>query len=367
VILVVRITAQLKKTLKSRVIAAATLATYDDHFNTIMAAFPEPFKRDSPSPLDPRLLMAACTLQTARFFLYRHNLSPACRIVDRRDALDRCVEVAVDTARYINRSMQQGSRSSERPPYYTPTDMANWAARLRTMAPAFFCTHLWRCALVLCLRLQFGPALTIVQASASIGDLRKNNIGCGRNLAFFLDKLIGRLRAGANAQALEIDEEMLAYASGDLQAAAEESWVWVGSETGANLHKAQANGFAPERPELQTPNALTEREIHEWGGWDHIQRLLNQLLHEQGSHNPPPQPPPQAHPQPYPQHPPHPPHPPHYGPPGTYPPPPQTPSQHLAPLQTTSSQHPSLSPVTSSNSGGGGNGGSNRISIQDIM
>ena len=99
------------------------------------------------------------------------------------------------------------------------------------MGPAFFCSHLWRCALVLCLRLEFAAATTIVQASASIGDLRKNNVACGRNLAFFLDKLIARLRSGATSESLEADEEMLAYASGDLQGCSEESWVWPGSET----------------------------------------------------------------------------------------------------------------------------------------
>ncbi len=359
VIPVVRIAAQLKKTLKSKTIAAATLMTYDEHFKTIMATFPEPFTMTSQAYLDPRLLMAACTLQTVRFLLYRHNLSPICRSADRSDALERCVSVAADTARYIERSMQPGGASPSSN-YYSTSHMASWAARLRTMAPAFFCTHLWRCALVSCLRLEFAQALTIVQASASIGDLRKNNIGCGRHLAFFLDKLMSRLRSGANRQTLQSDEEMLAYASGDLQAAAEESWVWVGSETGANLNKTQSNGFAIDRAEPQTPNPLTERERHEWGGWDHVQRILNMLLQEQQGHY-------QQHSgsmqtqlqtQVYQQQ-----QQASHGP-GTYPPPPSTPSQHLAPLQTPS-QQPSVSPAPSSVSGN--NGGSNRISIKDII
>jgi hypothetical protein len=355
VIPVVRITAQLKKTLKSRTITAATLATYDDHFRSIMATYPDPFAVNSQAYLDPRLLMAACSLQTLRFFLYRHNLSPACRPADRQDALDRCVSTAKDTAHYVQRSMQQGLTSPNAG--YSPVHMANWAARLRTMAPAFFCSHLWRCALVLCLRLEFAEALTLVQASASIGALRKNNVACGRYLAFFLDKLIGRLRAGASLQALEADEEMLAYASGDLQGCNEEGWVWTGSETGANLNKAQTNGYAAERPELHTPTALSDREQHEWGGWDHIQKVLNQLLQEQQQQQGPQPTHPHSHPfgqqQP----------PPNFGPPGTYPPPLQTPN-HLAP-QSGSSHHSSLSPATSNTSGG--NGGSNRISIKDIM
>lgn len=355
VIPIVRIYAQVKKTLKSRTIAAATLATYDEHFKSIMATYPDPFPLHSQAYLDPRYLTAASALQAARFFLYRHNLSPACRRPDRLDALDRCVSVAKDTAHYIQRSMQRDSRSPTQG-FMSPSSMANWTVRLRSMAPAFFCSHLWRCALILCLRLEFLSALTIVQASASIGGLRKNNVSCGRNLAFFLDKLIDRLRSGATKQSLEVDEEMLAYASGDLQACGEEAWVWAGSETGANLSQRSTNGHNNKghnnerRNSLsasQISSALTERETHEWGGWEHIQRTFTQLHQEQQGHNLPPVS------QSY------------SLPPGTYPPPPQTPTLHLAPQSTPSQHHPSLSPVGSN--GGTTGGGSSRISIKDIM
>ena len=355
VIPVVRMHAQLKKTLKSRTIAISTLATYDEHFRSIMSTYPDPFPIHSQAYLDPRLLTAACCLQVTKFFLYRHNFSPICRRVERQDALYKCVEVAKDTAHYIQRSMQQASPSPNTG-FYSPVHMGNWAARLRTMAPAFYCSHLWRCALVLCLRLEYAPALTIVQASASVGDLRKNNIACGRNLAFFLDQLIGRLRAGATKQSLETDEEMLAYASGDLQGCAEEGWVWAGSETGANLNAS--NGYGNDRTnttsDSQTTNTLTERETQEWGGWNYIQQTLTQLLHEQQGLPPP------NHSHPYPQSPGQ------YPPqaPGQYPPPSQTPNQHLAP-HPAPAHHPSLSPVGSN--GGVAGGGSSRMSIKDIM
>ena len=364
VIPVIRINAQLKKTLKSRTIAAATLATYDEHFASIMASYPDPYPIHSQAYLDPRLLTAACSLQTVRFFLYRHNLSPACRKPDRRDALDRCVHVAMDTAHYVQRSMQQAPPAPASG-FYSPVQMANWVARLRTMAPAFFCTHLWRCALVLCMRLEWASALTIVQASASIGDLRKNNISCGRNLAFFLEKLIHRLRSGLSKQDLEMDEEMLAYASGDSQGCLEESWVWSGSETGVNLHPAlKSNGYSSDNhnhnhnranmsDSQQTSSSLTEREKHEWGGWDHIQRTLSQLLHDQQGQQH--QPPPQSHSPSYPAQ-----------MQNQYPPPPsQTPNQHLAP-QLPPPHHGSLSPV-GGNPGTTNGNGSSRMSIKDIM
>ena len=350
VIPVVRIYAQLKKTLKYPTIGSATLATFDAHFQSIMKTYPDPFPIQSQAHLDPRLLMAACSLPTAQFFLYRHNLSPACSRAERRDALDRCVAVANDTVHYLRRSMQQDSRSAPHG-IHSPGQMVNWAARLRTMAPAFFCSHLWRCSLILCFRLEFASASTIAQASASIGELRKNNIACGRNFAFFLDKLIGRLRSGATKQSLEEDEEMLAYASGDLQASVEEAWAWTGSETGANLSK-RSNGVAPlvrskSTSESQTSSALTERESHEWGGWDNILRTLDQLHHQQQG-----QAPPQA--QMYAQ------------PPGTYPPPPQTPHLLLAP-QPQPSQQQNQSPPSAGSNGNGTGPGSSRISIKDIM
>ena len=356
VIPVVRIYGKLKKTLKYSTIGSPTLTTFDNYFRSIMDSYPDPFPITSNAHLDPRLVTAACSLPTAQFFLYRHNLSPACSKAERREALERCVSVARDTVHYIRRSMQPDARAGSQGAY-SPGHLHNWAARLRTMAPAFFCSHLWRCALVLCLQLDFASASIIAQASASIGDLRKNNTACGRNLSFFLNKLVGRLHAGATRESLEEDEEMLAYASGDLQASVEEAWAWTGSETGTNLSK-RSNGLAPlERSnsisETQTSSALTEREIQEWGGWENILRTLGQLQQQQQGHVPPP-PAPMYNQQA-----------------GAYPPPPQTPNVHLAPQQQQPSQQPLPSPSSTGSNGnmnGNGNGtGSSRISIKDIM
>lgn len=361
VIPVVRITASIKKTLKSRSIASATLNTYDEHFKAIMASYPDPFPIHSTTELDPRLLTAACALQTSRLLLYRHNLSPACRWPERREALDRMASVAKDTAHYVSRS-------------FNPQHMASWSARLRTMAPAFFCAHIWRCMLVLIFRGEYSPAITLVNVCAAVGDLRKNNTACGRHLTFFLDKLIDRLRAGVPQQTLETDEEMLAYVSGDMQGFPESAWAWTGAEPSGSAHStpSAANAYANTDPMLikqEAPNApgtanhLTDREIHEWPGWEHISRVLSQLLHEsqqqQYAQPPPPLP---GHPHGYPQ-----------SAPSPYPPQPpvqqQTPQQqhsHLAPQQLPPLG--SVSPAHSNNSGNGsGNSGNSRISIKDIM
>lgn len=327
--------AQIKRTLKSRNVAAGVLATYDGYFKNVMATFPEPFPIYSQAYFDSRFLFAACTLQSARFMLYRHNLSPACRPEERRDAIDRCASVGRDTAQYIQRSMQQ-SMSSD----HSPDQLADWAAQVRTTAPAFLCSHLWRCALILCLRMDYSTALTIVQASASIGDLRRNNIACGRNLAFFLDNLNGRIRAGATKASLETDEEMLAYASGDLQGCEDESWVWTGSRAGVHAQPDLANGHETSTSGMHMQATLTERETYDWGGWNHIQRTLTQCLNDQHTL-------PQAQPQPYPPITP------------SYPPPSHTPTQHIAP--------PPLQVIQPSPSPTGNGATSSRISIKDIM
>lgn len=361
VIPVTRTTAQLKKTLKSQTIGPSTLNTCDEHFRTIMATWPDPYPISSQANLEPGLLTAACSLLTQKFFLYRNNLSFACKPNDRRDALDRCSAVAQDVAHYINRTLQHPSTSPGQG-FLSPPHLANWSARIRTMCPAFFCTFLWRCELILCLRGEFAAALTLSHVSAAVGNMRRNNIGCGRFLAFFLDRLIGRLRAGVTFQQIESDEEMLAYASGDMQGCEDGGWVWTGSESGEKLYHQQAvvNGAGGDKPALQAEqlsmSTLSEREAQEWGGWEHIQRTLDQLLQE--SQGQPPRAPSQQPPlQPTP------------GPPG---PPPSYPAQppNLAPPGPTPSHAGSLSPNPSNgNSNGNGNGGagSSRISIKDIM
>ena len=389
VILVTRTTAQIKKTLKSQTIAASTLATCDEHFRSIMASWPEPFPSTSQAPLDPRLLTAGCSLQVQMFHLYRHNLSPACRMADRRDALDRCVNIGKESANYVHRTMQHPATSPNQG-FMSPGHLAGWASMIRTMTPAFFCAHLWRCQLVLCLRGEYNAALMLTHVSAAIGDLRKLNVACGRHLAFFLDRLISKLQAGATQQHLETDEELLAYASGDMQGSADDAWVWNGSETGTNLHQHQVvvNGHPGDKPVLAaeqlSTSTLTEQELRSWGGWDHVRRTLEQLQeHQQGV---PPnqqqqqQQAPQCQPQPQNQRPPSaPPAKTSSGHPSSYS------AAHMQPNLAPSPYppHPPQPTMSPNPHGGQGNGqvtangnnngngaavvGSSRISIQDIM
>ncbi|KAK4989889.1 hypothetical protein LTR50_002937 [Elasticomyces elasticus] len=282
VIPVVRIISQLKKTLKSRTIAAATLNTYDEHFRSIMLSYPEMYQIHSTTYLDPRLLCAATVMQYTRIFLYRHNLSTACKQPERRDALDRCVSAAQDTAKYVRRSLQTPGTTPV-PPDHLQAPSDAWAARLRSMAPAFYCMHLWRCVLVLALRAEYADALTCVRVMSAVGSLRKANVACGRNLSFFLDRLVERLQTSEGSRhSLDTDEEMLAYVSGDMQGCIESAWVWVGSETGIKLQgppKGTGTGTGADRmPHAESPG---DTEAQEWGGWEKVERTLAQLMYEQ--------------------------------------------------------------------------------------
>ena len=311
---IVRMIPQVKKTLKSPVVAPGTLDTYDDYLRALLHSLPDMFHLESSQPIDPAMLSLCLSTQSIRMFLYRHNLSTMCSREARRDAIDRCIAVGQDTARVITRSMlgpsspNQQYQNPEIGDYVDTGHGSEWQRRLAAMFPSMSCTHLWRCTLFLSLRGHYSSALTLVRASAAVGELRKNNIACGRNLRFFLNRLTERLRSGCLApEQLEDDEEMLAYVSGDMQGGVEGSWVWAGSETGMRLNSSMTPTAATHPPPPQSAPAapsqpvngdvnmagvgdedkslrsvlLTEKESAEWGGWDKIAAILQGLLEDQ--------------------------------------------------------------------------------------
>ena len=311
---VVRMIPQLKKTLKSSTISPGTLDTYDDYLRSLFRSLPDMFRVENNQPIDPAMLCLCSSIQSFRMFLYRHNLNTICTREARREAIERCVSVGQDTARLVARSMlppssptqqlnQNHHQPSERAEYVDTSHGSEWQRRLASMSPSMTCAHYWRCILFLSLRGQYASALTLVRASAAVGDVRKNNIACGRNFRFFLDRLTERLRGGyITPEQLEEDEEMLAYVSGDMQGGVEGSWVWAGSETGmrlsssttptAGVHSAQPPashqvngdvGMADVGDDEQHPRSvlLTEKESTEWGGWEKIAAILTQLLEDQ--------------------------------------------------------------------------------------
>ncbi|KAK7703770.1 hypothetical protein SLS57_010807 [Botryosphaeria dothidea] len=309
---VLRFISQLKKTLKARIVAPGTLQTYEEYFRAIASSFPETHQLGGESYVDPALLTSVLVLPFTRFHLSRHNLSSACHPAERVDALNRCLLVAQDTAKYISRSMSSPPAFHDEPSFRGDS----WQARIVATTKHMLCTHLWRCTLVLCFRGDYVSALTCVRVSAAIGSSRKVNTACGRNLAFFLDRLTERVQSGSGSQnMLEMDEEMLAYVSGDLQGCTENSWVWAGSETGIKLNTPPAtqtsnplnaaavakeaararnssggseNGEPMQEDDERFPaprmnSMLTDKESREWGGWERVERQIATLLEEQRS------------------------------------------------------------------------------------
>lgn len=284
---VLRFIAQLKKTLKDPVISRPTLQTYDDYFRAILSSFPEDYQLSCKRYLEPFALCALIPFQLARFQLYRHNLNAYCSPQERTDALDRCRSVALETVRYITRCMLDPPSSSPRPSNACQT----WQETVNTAANNLLCRHVWRCTLILCLRGDFTEAMHCVRFHAAIGETRKINIACGRYLAFFLERLIERMQSGlASQQEVEMDFEILAYASGDMQGELDNSFVWTGAPmplsgsstaspsltTGTGIH---SNPFADEG--LPASALLTDQERTDWGGWERVERQISMLMNEQ--------------------------------------------------------------------------------------
>ncbi|PSK34982.1 Activator of stress proteins 1 [Elsinoe australis] len=286
---VVRLIHQLKKTLRQRTISPATLKIYDDHFDSIMDSYPDPFPIGSSTPLDPFYLHPALALQICRLMLYRQNLTPACRPQERQEALARCVQVAKDTAHYIWRTTPTARTQHARLAIHPP-DVGNpeWQKRVRLAVPSFTIKHWWRCVLILCLTGDYSPALTLIGAMNAVGSHKKVNIACGRNLGFFLDLIIQKWQSGKGAD-LENDEEMLAYASGDLQGNSYCAWAWIGSDgkgSGPNISPNQmeppGETYDHESVVVQ-PVLLTDEEEREFGGFGKLEEMVRQLQYLRGT------------------------------------------------------------------------------------
>jgi hypothetical protein len=283
-----RLMVPLLDALKTPVIAPATFKTFEPHFATCMASFPPSCRIGSDQYLDPHLLSPVFYLQNARLVLHRHNLSITCAPETRTAAIDHCVSAARDSVQLLSRAMQTPppDDSYERPSTGQTHAPDRWEAKLAAVASTMLCTHLWRCALFLCFRGYYSEALVCVGASAAIGDLRSVNVACGRNLSFFIQALVEKLRRG-EGNSLEKDEEVMAYVSGDLQGNLENSWVWNGGETGMALNAEQTTSPKSERQENKIGDGVSpsvasaNEETSDWGGWEQIVWLLQALRHEQ--------------------------------------------------------------------------------------
>ncbi|CAG8954441.1 hypothetical protein HYFRA_00006068 [Hymenoscyphus fraxineus] len=288
IIHVVRCISQLITTLKSPMISPSTLATFDTHFNSCMSAFPPSCQLTANDALDPRMLAPICHLMNARLVLHRHNLTTSCPLEVRGAAVEQCIRAALDSTSLFARAMASSTTTNPSTPPFGPT------------ANAMTCTHIWRCTLFLLFGGHYDAALTCIRASSSIATLRDVNVACGRNISFFLGVLIDKRRTGGKGYPREMDEELLAYVSGDAQASPENSWVWMGSETGMNVGMLPKSVLAGPSPTLlgvgreDGTTVLSDSEARDWGGWERVEYLVGVLMREQSgygnvrSYGPPP-------------------------------------------------------------------------------
>ena len=249
-----------------------------------MDAYPEKYQPHSDTYLEPFCINAVIPLLLVRFQLYRHNLNSHTSYEERAEALDRCVFVALETVRYFSRTMQTPSPVGDPSEYATKS----WRDLLLASTNNTTCRHVWRCTLMLCFRGEYNAALTCLRVLKTIDKHRKLNIAGGRNLSFFLDKLIERLRSSTSPQNdVDSDFELLAYATGDLQADINNGFAWTRSEsphpssTGLppNEFTAPSVPFADE--DLPATSLLTEKEVNDWGGWERVERQIGILVEEQ--------------------------------------------------------------------------------------
>lgn len=265
--------ARLLRILKSDRLAESALQAYDSHFNQCVNAFPAQHQGRTNGYLDPAELPPMIYLQNARLMLHRHNLTPICDSVERSAAIDRCVLVARDTAEFLRRCMLRPGD----PRLHEAEQDKTWESRMISASSAFLCTHVWRCTLFLCFRLDFENALSCARASAILGNARPVNVDCGRYLEFFLQEMISRLDQGAQ---LDTDEDMIAYVSGDLQGSSENSWIWQKSKGDVHLGIPWQRSDQKDKKYLKSQSPKLQGKGYDWNRWDDVLRTMERLFHK---------------------------------------------------------------------------------------
>ncbi|CAH0001955.1 unnamed protein product [Clonostachys byssicola] len=276
VIHVVRSYAPLMKALRPPVVSQQRLAVFEAHFkHCLESSFPAQCYPSSNLPIAPHFLAPLAYLFHARLVLHRHNLAPRCSPATRLAALEGCTLVSLDTAALVHRT--NGS--------------------LAEGATALLATHIFRC--------YFDQAATCIRALASISTRRDVAIPCGRYLFFFVTSLLGPKRAehldyiqqtrppasirtphdhqSAFLQSLVGDEELIAYASSDIQSSPEHNWLWAGLERETDI--TQTTSISTASPSTannalynsEARTGLTSQESRSWGGWAQLESATRAL------------------------------------------------------------------------------------------
>ncbi|KAL8906436.1 MAG: hypothetical protein Q9207_002025 [Kuettlingeria erythrocarpa] len=266
---VIRGISKLLQTIKDPITSPAAIQSFDTLFDECMDLFPAHHQINAFGPLDPYEISPVVYLQNARLMLHRHNLTIKNSPNGRAQALNKCIDIAKQTTRYLARCMPNVSREEIQP----RGGEDRWQGPMRSAASAFLCTHIWRCSLLLSFRAEYADASVCAQASAAIGAARPVNLACGRYLDFFLHRLLAKLQE--EAEFLETDEELLALVSGDLQGSADNAWVWKDAE--GDRDQGSSRHYSPNNP---SPATAHDDNYHTWSDWDAILDTLQRLLQD---------------------------------------------------------------------------------------
>ncbi|KAL6720451.1 hypothetical protein ACLMJK_002374 [Lecanora helva] len=263
--------AKLLRMLKSRYLPPTALEAYDSHFKACMQSFPLYQQIRTNQYVDPIELPSIMYLQNALLMLHRHNLMPISSAKERSTALDHCASTAAETARLLRRCMQETPPESRS---LVTEQNGSWEKRMVSASSAFLCTHIWRCTLFLIFRSDFENAIWCAQASATLGASRPINIACGRYLQFFLNEVIVKMNQGKQ---LDMDEEMIAYVSADLQSNFENSWVWRNSKGDVSLNESDYGSASTTEDGRRE---ITRTDAASWDEWEDVFGLLDHLFHQ---------------------------------------------------------------------------------------
>ncbi|KAF7864432.1 hypothetical protein EAF04_006566 [Stromatinia cepivora] len=302
IIHIMRSIGPLLKSLKLPIVPPSTISTFDTHFTSCLSHFPPPCQFSSLDPLDPTMLTSIIHLLNARLSLHRHNLITTSPPDLRASAIESCIHDSLTSASVLTRSL----------PNFPPNSpqTRSWGQTIS----ATVVMHIWRCTLFLLFGGQFEAAMTCIRAHTHIGYSREVNVACGRYMGFFLTVLIEKKRGlysgekgrelgylGQRGGRFEMDEEVLAYLSADLQGG-DEAWVWQGREVmgmrspvasgvGGTGVLSPILGSGGERDrEMSGMSGLSggflvlrEKEAMDWGGWERVQYLVDVLARESGA------------------------------------------------------------------------------------
>lgn len=277
---VAREIANLLRTLKMPTVPISTLEYHDMQLSNCMALFPAHHQLQRIERLNIHAVIPMVHLQNARLLLHRHNLSIMCPPETRSAAIEQCVLIAKDTAQILSRCLID-------PPEPSTQHAANqhaWTWPFKNAASAYMCTHIWRCTLFLCLRGDFAAASTCARVSAIVGDTRPVNVACGQYVDFFLDHLTQKWHQDPRGSA-DIDEEMIAYVSGDLQGSVEHSWVWEdGEESQGRVTQSPIDGDTKQASGGESDGDFSR------AGWDGVLEKMAKLQSQKPPYNRLPQP-----------------------------------------------------------------------------